>query len=77
MEAGGRQEFTWERVCGYAGFLDTADRQHNDPGQGDRTGLGPPSVTYYKSHMEILKMRYAHGEVGEEEFSRRLRELET
>jgi len=39
-------------------------------------GSGSPPSTPDKSPMEILKTRYARGEIDEEEFNRRRRELE-
>ena len=39
-------------------------------------GSGSASTTPDKSPMEILKARYARGEIDEEEFNRRRRELE-
>jgi len=40
------------------------------------TGSGSPPAIPDKSPMEILKTRYARGEIDEEEFHRRRRELE-
>ena len=39
-------------------------------------GSGSPPATPDKSPMEILRARYARGEIDEEEFNRRRRELE-
>ena len=40
------------------------------------SGSGSPPAGSDKSPMEILKARYARGEIDEEEFNRRRRELE-
>ena len=44
---------------------------------GSGSGSGSPPATHDKSPMEILKIRYARGEIDEEEFNRRRRELES
>jgi putative membrane protein len=40
------------------------------------SGFGSPPATPDKSPMEILKARYARGEIDEEEFNNRRRDLE-